>query len=248
MGHEVDCLAIDHFLGRAHRGPRLVTAMLCVACTLPFAYEARAQCSARDVLHNKLVFKEARSADLARLLIRSATDVPVWKRITLGTFKDTFALRNALVAAGCKPGAMVEQILARPAFVVNSKKEEVELVVVSATELGFATGTVSLAAFYARAGQLGFEVAAAEVGPQLRLQYLDQPMGEFLVIGMAPIKTWGGEPVILSVANGGAGLVLIGQDGGPDAEVSVSSRFVFVRPNEAVPAAETGKEAALLPP
>jgi hypothetical protein len=72
---------------------------------------------------------------------------------------------------------------------------------------------VTLAAVYARAQQLGFELAAAEVGPLLRLQYIDQPMGEFLIVGMEPIKTWSGEPVILNVANGGAGLVLIGQDG-----------------------------------
>ena len=50
---------------------------------------------------------------------------------------------------------------------------------------------------------------------------------------MEPIKTWKGEPVILAVANGGAGLVLIGRDGSADAEVPVASRFLFVRSNEA---------------
>ena len=61
---------------------------------------------------------------------------------------------------------------------------------------------------------------------------LDQPIGEFL-IGMEPIKTWKGEPVILTVANGGAGLVLIGRDGSADAEIPVAARFLFVRSNEA---------------
>lgn len=248
MGHEVDCLALAYRLGRAHRSGRLVVAMLFAACTLQFASEARAQCSARDVLHNKLSLKEALSADVSGLLIRSAADVPTWKRITLGTFTDAFALHKTLDTVGCKTGGLAEQILARPAFDVSSNAAEVELVVVSAAELGFKTETVSLPAVYARVRQLGLEVAAAEVGPQLRLQYFDQPMGEFLIIGMEPIKTWSGEPVILSVANGGAGLILMGQYGGPDAEVSTSSRFVFVRPNEAVPARELGKEAALLPP
>src|SRR5438046_1008043 len=76
------------------------------------------------------------------------------------------------------------------------------------------------------------KTAAAEVAPQLRLQYFDQPIGEFLV-GMEPIRTWKGVPVILTVANGGAGLVLIGQDGRADAEIPVASRFLFVRSNEA---------------
>jgi hypothetical protein len=108
----------------------------------------------------------------------------------------------------------------------------VELLAVSAAELGFETDTASLADIYARAQQLGFGFAAAEVAPQLRLQYFDQPIGEFLIIGMEPIKTWRGEPVILTVANGGAGLILIGQDGGADAEISTASRFLFVRSKE----------------
>ena len=46
---------------------------------------------------------------------------------------------------------------------------------------------------------------------------------------MEPNKTWEGEPVILSVVNGGAGLIIIGQNGSADAEISVASRFLFVR-------------------
>jgi hypothetical protein len=67
----------------------------------------------------------------------------------------------------------------------------------------------------------------------VRLQYFDQLIGEFLTIGMESIKTWKGEPVILTVANGGAGLILIGQDGSADAEIPVVSRFLFVRSKEA---------------
>jgi len=107
---------------------------------------------------------------------------------------------------------------------------------------------VTLTEVYARARQLGFGLAAAEVGPQLRLQYFDQPVGEFLIIGMEPIKTWSGEPVILSVANGGAGLILIGQDVGHDAEISVISRILFARSYKTVSANEIEKTAALLPP
>jgi len=72
-------------------------------------------------------------------------------------------------------------------------------------------------------------------------------MGEFLAIGMAPIKTWNGEPIILSVANGGAGLTLIGQDGRPEAEVPVTSRFVFERSNRSAPSdGSTDQTAAFL--
>jgi hypothetical protein len=198
-----------------------------------FASEADAQCSARDVLQNHLMLKEAPSADMPPIPVRSAVDVPVWKTIKVGAFANSFALRNALDAASCSIGDSAAEILARPTFALYATKTDLELIAVSAAELGFQTDTASLASIYARAQQLGFGLAAPEVGPQLRLQYFDQPIGEFLIIGMEPIKTWKGEPVILTVANGGAGLILIGQDGSADAEIPVVSRFLFVRSKEA---------------
>ena len=171
---------------------------------------------------------------MPQIPIKSAADVPVWKTITVGTFANSFALSNALDTAGCSIGDSAGEILARPAFTLSATKTDVELFAVSAAELGFQTDTASLADIYARAQQLGFGLAAAEVAPQLRLQYFDQPIGEFLIIGMEPIKTWNGEPVILNVANGGAGLILIGQDGSADAEIPVTSRFLFVRPMKTV--------------
>ena len=232
-GKEVGCRAIPHCSTGWRRGGTLFIAMLCTACIVLFASEASAQCTARDVLRNHLTLRKTSPANMPPILVRSAVAVPVWKRITVGTFANSFALRNALDAAGCGIGDQAEEILARPTFTLGATKTDVELVAVSAAELGFQTDAASLAEIYARAQRLGFELAAAEVAPQLRLQYFDQPIGEFFLIGMEPIKTWKGEPVILTVANGGAGLVLIGQDGSADAEIPVASRFLFVRSNEA---------------
>jgi hypothetical protein len=220
--------------------------MLCTACIVLFAGEASAQCSARDVLNNHLTLKKTPSADVPPIPVRSAVAVPVWKTITIGTFANSFALRNALDAAGCSIGNSAGEILARPAFTLGATKTVVELFAVSAAELGFQTDTASLADIYARAQQLGFALTAAEVAPQLRLQYFDQPIGEFLIIGMEPIKTWKGQPVILTVANGGTGLILIGQDGSADAEIAVASHILFLRSNEAAPADGLSKEAAAL--
>ena len=210
----------------------LLIAMLSTACVVLFANEAVAQCTARDVLQNHLTLRTTPSADTSATAVKSAFVVPVWRTITVGTFANSFALLNALDAIGCGIGGLAGEILARPAFNVATTKTNVELFAVSVAELGFRTDTASLADIYARAQQLGFGLAAAEVAPQLRLQFFDQPMGEFL-IGMEPIKTWKGGPVILAVANGGAGLVLIGRDGSADAEIPVASRFLFVRSNEA---------------
>ena len=229
-GRESGYRAIPHCSVRRQSGGTL--AMLCTACILLFASEASAQCSARAVLRNHLTLKTIPSANTPPIPVKSAFAVPVWRTITVGTFANSFALLNALDAADCSIGGSAEEILARPAFTVGTTKTSVELFAVSAAELGLLTDTARLADIYARARQLGFGLAAAEVAPQLRLQFLDQPMGEFL-IGMEPIKTWTGEPVILAVANGGAGLVLIGRDGSADAEIPVAARFLFVRSNEA---------------
>jgi hypothetical protein len=65
--------------------------MLCTACIFLSASEARAQCTARDVLQNQLKLKKTPSASMPQTPVRSAVDVPVWKTITVGTFADSFS-------------------------------------------------------------------------------------------------------------------------------------------------------------
>lgn len=199
-----------------------------VACFFAFASAVFAQCAARDVLQRQLKLTP-RSASTSEQSIRTARDVATWKTITIGTFANSLTLRNELDRKGCNVGGQAAEILARPTFDVSSQKTNVELARVSPAQLGFTSDTATLANVYARAQQVGLKLAAAEVGPQLRIQYFDQPIGEFLIIGMDPIKTWGGEPIILNVANGGAGLILLGQDGRAEADIPVTSRFIFVR-------------------
>ena len=244
---EADYVALNRSIDpRGARSTRAGTLFIVMLCTALFAREASAQCTPQDVLRNQLTLKKTPSANMPPILVRSASDVPVWKTITVGTFANSLALRNALDAAGCGIGNSAGEILARPAFTTSVIKTNVMLLAVSVAELGFETDTASLADIYARAQQLGFGLAAAEVAPQLRLQYFDQPIGEFLIIGMKPIKTWSGEPVILNVANGGAGLILISQDGGADAEIPVACRFLFVRSNEVASAKGLDEAAALV--
>ncbi|MGY8634845.1 hypothetical protein RAD15_20435 [Bradyrhizobium sp. 14AA] len=239
--------------GKDHSNARLlsrcsVVSLLCAACLVQFASTASAQCAARDVLQNQATFK-THSALASLQPIKSVSDVATWKTIAIGSFADPIKLRNELHGMGCNVGGQAAEILARPAFTVSSRKTDVELVVVSPAQLGFTSDTVTLADVYARARQFGLELVAAEVGAQLRIQYLDQPMGEFLIIGMEPIKTWGGEPVILNVANGGAGLILIGQDGRAEADIPATSRFVFARSRRSLSSTELVEQAAArLPP
>jgi hypothetical protein len=140
------------------------------------------------------------------------------------------ALLAALEAAGCGIGNAAQDIFARPGFALSHSKAELDLVVVSVVELGFsAEETSSLDNIYSRAHELGLALAPADTGPQLRLQYFDQPVGEFLYVGTEPIKAKRGDANTFIVANGGAGLLLLGQDVHTNVQFFPSSKFVFVR-------------------
>jgi hypothetical protein len=156
----------------------------------------------------------------------------IWRTITLGSYRGVDAYRNALDMAKIKIGDSADEILGRPAFPYAGTKTGVELAVLSAADLGVESDQVSLAEVYRRARQAGLELCPAEVGPQLRLDYRNQPLGEALDIAMEPVATYGGEPTILTLANWGTGLLLIGRDGRPESTVFPKSRFVFALPTK----------------
>lgn len=161
----------------------------------------------------------------------TALETPIWKTITVGGSKGVNAIREAMETAPCRIliGDDADEILGRPAFPFIKTPVELDLVVLSVFGLGF-SDQASLHDIYARAVAQGFELCPAEVGPALRLNYLDQPLGEFLHIAMRPVARYTGELVNLSVGNAGAGLIIIGGDGHPDVMLSGAERFVFIRP------------------
>ena len=154
----------------------------------------------------------------------------IWRKITLGTYKGVDAYRRALDSAGIKIGDAADEILGRPGFFYGTMKTDVELVRVSAADLGVETES-SLADVYKRARQVGLQLCPAEVGPQLRLDYRDQPRGEALTIAMEPIATYNGEPTILTLANfAPSGLLLIGSNGRSEFILPSTFRFAFALP------------------
>jgi hypothetical protein len=166
----------------------------------------------------------AKSPDPAEVSAR-----PIWKRVTLGAHRNIGSLRNVLEHAGVRIGDSADEILGRPAFSLSRAKTDVDLVVASVAELGFRDGA-PLEDIYWRAGELGLELCPAEVAPLLRLQYVDQPLGEFLSVAMRPIATYAGEPTMLSLANAGTGPLLIGGAARPDLMLNAGAKLVFVRP------------------
>jgi hypothetical protein len=118
----------------------------------------------------------------------------IWRTITLGSYRGVDAYRDGLDSAKIKIGDSADEILGRPAFPYAKTQTGVELAVLSAADLGVESDQASLAEVYQRARQAGLELCPAEVGPQLRLDYRNQPLGEALDIAMEPVATYGGEP------------------------------------------------------
>jgi hypothetical protein len=177
----------------------------------------------------RIIFSDPLSS---KVTLTSASQAPIWKTITIGDYKGVNALRAAIDASPCRIGLgdSADEILGRPTFSYSKSRRQLDLVVVSVAALGFDADGAALRDVYRRAVRIGLELCPAEVGPMLRLAYLDQPIGESLHIAMRPVSTYDGELVDLTLLNGGAGLLLIGGEANPDLVLDGTTRLVFVRP------------------
>jgi hypothetical protein len=194
------------------------------------AYGSFATLDARSARARELVAPTAVAEPVHAEEARSeAPDRQTWKRITLGRYRGVQALREALDKARVRVGDLADEILGRPAFAFSATPIAIDLVVLTPADLGF-TGEATWAEIDRRAAQFGLELCPAEVGPLLRLAYLEQPVGEFLRIAMKPVATWSGTQVDLTVANGGTGPILIGGETRPDLGFTPTAKFVFTRP------------------
>ena len=158
---------------------------------------------------------------------RAAVDTGVWKTITVGNYRSPIALHDALVAEGIHVGDLAGQMLRLPAFKLTAAPAHIDLALIALRQLVPGSGRASFAAIHAHAIEAGFDLCPPEAGPQLRLQYPEQRLGEYLVIGMEPLPTADGSDACFVVGNGGAGPIIVGRSAGPDAMVASRSWFVF---------------------
>ena len=156
----------------------------------------------------------------------------VWKTINLGTgLKTTDDFRKALKGRGFNIGNWANDILGKPAFTAATEATEIDLVKVTVAELGFKKGA-RRDQIYERAKELGLELCPSEVGPQLRLQYQDQPNGEWLLIGMEPVADSDGDLNVFGVRRHDSGRWLDGHWGGPGHVWDAGYRWLFCLPRK----------------
>ncbi|MDD4995027.1 MAG: hypothetical protein PHW53_00940 [Patescibacteria group bacterium] len=186
-------------------------------------------------LNDKLAGKEGETwlAALKRFLRKEnpwPVDFPVWKTIKLGTgLKTADDFCQALAAARVRVGSRARDIMNKPAFTAAIEETEVDLVAASVAELGFPEGA-TWTEINKRAKERGLALCPAEVGPQLRLQYPDQPMGERRLIAMEPITDSDGDIRVFNVGHDDDDGCWLGTDyDNPGHRCGAGYRWVFLR-------------------
>jgi hypothetical protein len=120
----------------------------------------------------------------------------VFRTIKGGSRKSVEDFEKALEEDKYQIGTYATQILKKVA--APQVDTELDLVVVTVRDLGFTKNT-RFDAICEMADSFGLEKCPAWVGPELRLQYADQPQGEWLVIAMEPLTVSVGRLRLFSV-------------------------------------------------
>jgi len=113
-------------------------------------------------------------------------------------------------------------------FTVLKESESEILIRLKVGDLGFPKNKYPTTdEIYKRIEELGLELCPPETGPQYRLQYQNQPMGEWFLIGMKQITGRVGNPDVFSLGRGGVGLWLDARWTDPGPEWVPDCEFVF---------------------
>ncbi len=108
------------------------------------------------------------------------------------------------------------------------RPEQVSLVKLRVCDLGLATFRPTTDQIYERIAELGLELCPSVVGPYYCLKYYDEPLGDFLSIGMKQQANPSGHPSIFQVYSGADSSLQLGvASAGPDDGWDPSDQFLF---------------------
>ena len=109
---------------------------------------------------------------------------------------------------------------------IRQQREQVDLVRLTVRDLGFTQGATT-DQIYAKAEEFGLELCPPEVGPEYRLQYKNQPMGEWFVIAMKQISDPDGNPHVFKLGHDEGGVWLLNYWAEPDEQWRPEDEFLF---------------------
>jgi hypothetical protein len=131
-----------------------------------------------------------------------------------------------LETANIKISENAKDVLLSKEFVPGKDREEATLIRLTVADLGFKT-SVTTDQIYERAQALGLELCPADTGPNYRLKYQNQPLGEWISVGMKQIADRDGDPVVFGVGRNEDGLWLYGFWAEPTIEWDPDLKFLF---------------------
>lgn len=129
-----------------------------------------------------------------------------WKTIQVGGIVPKELIKR--IAKEYSLGDWAKDLMGEPAFTVAEKKQPTDLVILTPRDLGFTEMprtdefmTKEFCAEWSAKHLAGYaiELCSSEDGPQLRLQYDDQPNGEVLWMAMERITDSDGRPSVFDV-------------------------------------------------
>jgi hypothetical protein len=148
---------------------------------------------------------------------------PVWKKITVGNFNDT---KEISVALGKKEVDFESSELILNEIPISTEIKTLDLALVSLKDIGV-TNLDKWNSVFDQAEKLGLLACPPEIGPQLRLQYEQQP-GEIDLIGMHGLVAPDGTYHIFSLWRSELGMHMDTIDPLNEVGLYEDANFVFV--------------------
>ena len=128
--------------------------------------------------------------------------------------------------AGINISDYARSMLKNREFVPGKNPEEATLIRLTVADLGF-KGYATTDQVFERAEALGLELCPPDTGPNYRLKYRNQPMNEWINVGMKPITGSDGGPSVFGLERLGDGLWLGSRWATPVRGWDPGSKFVF---------------------
>lgn len=153
---------------------------------------------------------------------------PPFATIEVGTYKTAEDLRQALTEGGFRIGDWASNLMSRPEFTLRAEPAKLDLYVASNAELGYPNGCTVAQSFEALE-KIGAIKLPPEAGAQYRLQYKDQPLGEWRLMYMDPITDSHGYLLVFHVVHHDDGLWLYSYYAYPEDFCHGGKIWVFAR-------------------
>ena len=148
------------------------------------------------------------------------------EELTIGG-KTKDQLKQEIIAQGDKINSYAEQMMDSPEFTTSAEVEGIDLIRLSVKDLFNDNSNHTTDQIYLKAAALGLELCPAEVGPHYRLTHPDQPMNDWVLVGMKPIAGAGGRPRAFSVGRDDDGRWLHGRWAEPEDQWFPAGLFLF---------------------